>query len=225
MDRPSSPESPLSAPEGGDDVPATVRMPLPDVSSDADWVPAPSSWSDAARRRQVARADANEALRQLARMVEPVLRPETGAARPAVQPAPVDIDLPLTVTDATTGWDRLSEVSDPAEPAVNDAFQPLDMSILGRDRLNPAGVRFLDELPDEFRPVQTATRHPHIVNKMAVLRGNAQALRDYFDELLLTTRSARRGFSLEVMAELFSLQRRLAEPWDDDGASDRTLRG
>ncbi len=221
MDRLDSPDPQMQPDPAADDAPATVRMPLPE--GEGDWVPAPASWSDATRRRQTARADAHEGLRQLARMVEPVLRPASRV--PGGQPVPVDIDLPLIVEDASTGWGRLPDATEVAEAAVNDAFRPMDLSMLGRDRLNSAGVRFLDGLPESLRPIQTATRHPHIVNKMAVLWHSPQALRAYFDELLLSTRPARRGFSLDVMAELFGLQRSLDELGGHDDPADLSMRG
>lgn len=65
---------------------------------------------------------------------------------------------------------------------------------------------WLARLPPRFQPFATARRHPHIVNRMAELWAQPQALSAYFAELLLSGREDRQGFSFDVLTELFDLQ-------------------
>ncbi len=78
-------------------------------------------------------------------------------------------------------------------------------------RLDGHGARWLQSLPVSIRPLITAKRHPHIVNKFAILWGVDEAMDAYFDELLISSRPGRRGFAMEVLDELVELQRAVQE--------------
>lgn len=78
-------------------------------------------------------------------------------------------------------------------------------------RLDGYGARWLQSLPVSIRPLITAKRHPHIVNKLAILWGVEEAVDAYFDELLISSRPGRRGFAMEVLDELVELQRAVQE--------------
>ena len=56
------------------------------------------------------------------------------------------------------------------------------------------------------RPVITARRHPHIVNKFSRIWGRSELVAGYLDELLISNRPGRRGFAMEVLEELSLLQ-------------------
>lgn len=82
---------------------------------------------------------------------------------------------------------------------------------LSAERLDVYGARWLQSLPVSIRPLITAKRHPHIVNKFAILWGVDAAVEAYFDELLISSRPGRRGFAMEVLDELVELQRAVQE--------------
>lgn len=82
---------------------------------------------------------------------------------------------------------------------------------LNAERLDGYGARWLQSLPVSIRPLITAKRHPHIVNKLAILWGIDEAMDAYFDELLISARPGRRGFAMEVLDELVELQRAVQE--------------
>lgn len=97
-----------------------------------------------------------------------------------------------------------------ARPGASD-FQHSAPSMLTAERLNGYGARWLQSLPVTVRPLITAKRHPHIVNKFAILWGEDEAVNAYFDELLISSRPGRRGFATEVLDELVELQRAVQE--------------
>ena len=82
---------------------------------------------------------------------------------------------------------------------------------LSGEHLSVYGARWLKSLPVSIRPLITAKRHPHIVNKFAILWGDMDGVNGYFDELLISARPGRRGFATPVLDELVELQRALQE--------------
>ena len=109
-------------------------------------------------------------------------------------------------------------IAPPAEPPrvlERRGVQPVGLSAghgpLSGERLDPAGERWLKTLPVTVRPVITAKRHPHIVNKFARIWDRPSVLAAYMNELLLSSRPGRRGFAMEVLDELVLLQRMLEE--------------
>jgi hypothetical protein len=91
--------------------------------------------------------------------------------------------------------------------SAHPTFQHSASPLLTAERLNGYGARWLQSLPVTVRPLITAKRHPHIVNKFAILWGDEGAVNAYFDDLLISTRPDRRGFAMEVLDELVELQR------------------
>lgn len=79
------------------------------------------------------------------------------------------------------------------------------------ERLSVYGQRWLKSLPVSIRPLITAKRHPHIVNKFSILWGDIDGVNNYFDDLLISSRPGRRGFATPVLDELVELQRALQE--------------
>lgn len=108
---------------------------------------------------------------------------------------------------STTGFVGASPIHRPEGPG----FQHSVPSLLNAERLNGFGARWLQSLPVTVRPLITAKRHPHIVNKFAILWGMDDAIDAYFDELLISARPGRRGFATEVLDELVDLQRAVQE--------------
>lgn len=108
---------------------------------------------------------------------------------------------------STTGFASTSEQGR-SEPS---GFQHSAPPLLTAERLNGFGARWLQSLPVTVRPLITAKRHPHIVNKFSILWGDDEAVHAYFDELLISTRPGRRGFAMEVLDELVELQRAVQE--------------
>jgi hypothetical protein len=97
-----------------------------------------------------------------------------------------------------------------SRPGTSD-FQHSESQLPTAERLNVYGVRWLQSMPVTVRPLITANRHPHIVNKFAILWGDDDAVNAYFDELLISSRPGRRGFAIEVLDELVDLQRAVQE--------------
>jgi hypothetical protein len=77
--------------------------------------------------------------------------------------------------------------------------------------LLPASVQWLEALPQDVRPDALASAHPRIVNMLARLWPNAQALTDYMSDLLVDRRGGRKGFPIEVLADLNRLRSYWAE--------------
>jgi hypothetical protein len=103
-----------------------------------------------------------------------------------------------------------SPVSATSRPGVPD-FQNSESQMPTAERLTGYGVRWMQSMPVTVRPLITANRHPHIVNKFAILWGDDAAVIAYFDELLISSRPGRRGFAIEVLDELVDLQRAVQE--------------
>lgn len=74
------------------------------------------------------------------------------------------------------------------------------------DHLTSTANRWLHKLPIEVRPIITARRHPHVINRLCVIWDEPSVRQAYFQELLFSSRPGRRGFSFEVMDELVELQ-------------------
>jgi hypothetical protein len=72
--------------------------------------------------------------------------------------------------------------------------------------LSGIAEEWLASLPPRYRPLTTAQRHPHVVNRLAALWEKPLSLPAYFDELLLSDRPGRAGFSFEVLTELGDLR-------------------
>ncbi len=202
------PDDPLMQPDPLDDDPEVVDSCAPPAwASDSSWqsldMPAPRSWQDALKRQQV-RKDAAVGLSRLARAVQPPL--DGLERRSSVQGVDIDLtraELPLQSPIEAP----VVQVADVPVPAVNDEFAPLRPHSPEANSLNPLGQRWLSSLPEDSRPAVTAQRHPHIINKLAVLWVQPKAVETYMNELLLSARpAARRGFAEEVVRELFSLQ-------------------
>lgn len=114
--------------------------------------------------------------------------------------------------------------SDTAAPAA--AAPQKDWSTSRRaqpaDTLFPSSVRWLDSLPVDVRPKVLAAGFPRIVNMLARLWPGAMPFTEYLNELLVDKRGGRKGFPLEVLAELHTLREYCAtlnpdqiEVWDD----------
>ena len=88
----------------------------------------------------------------------------------------------------------------------HNAFHHSAAPSLTGERLDPDGQRWLKNLPVTVRPVITAKRHPHIVNKFSRIWGRSELVAGYLDELLISNRPGRRGFAMEVLEELSLLQ-------------------
>lgn len=65
---------------------------------------------------------------------------------------------------------------------------------------------WLARLPPRYQPLVTADRHPHIVNRLAMMWGKPAELPAFFRELMLSSRPGREGFAFEVLTELADLQ-------------------
>lgn len=72
--------------------------------------------------------------------------------------------------------------------------------------LSQQATRWLQKLPVPVRPIITARRHPHVVNRLCAIWDDTAARQACFQELLFSSRPGRRGFSFEVMDELVELQ-------------------
>jgi len=71
--------------------------------------------------------------------------------------------------------------------------------------LNAAGQALLAYIEESARPKELAAAFPRIVNHMAKLWKMPREMGRYFDELLTDTRGKRKGFSLNILMELSTL--------------------
>lgn len=75
-----------------------------------------------------------------------------------------------------------------------------------RVELEAAAAQWLSALPQRLQPRETASKFPHIVNKLASLWSSPPSCRTYFDDLLMDHRGDRRGFPLTVASEIAGLK-------------------
>jgi hypothetical protein len=108
---------------------------------------------------------------------------------------------------STTGFSHAPAIT----RSEHTGFQHSAAPLLTAERLNGHGARWLQSLSVTIRPLITAKRHPHIVNKFSIIWGDDEAVSVYFDQLLISARPGRRGFAMEVLDELVELQRAVQE--------------
>jgi hypothetical protein len=72
--------------------------------------------------------------------------------------------------------------------------------------LLPNTQKWLDTLPHRVQPHALCSFYPRIANLIAAMWADREALRTYFDELLVDRRRGRRGFPLDVLNDLRVLQ-------------------
>jgi hypothetical protein len=89
--------------------------------------------------------------------------------------------------------------------AVSEATDP--RSLLPPVPLTPQARGWIRDLPLKVRPGLTARRHPHVVNRLVAAWGDPALAQACFGDLLLADRVGRKGFSLEVLDEMVTLQR------------------
>lgn len=90
------------------------------------------------------------------------------------------------------------------------------------EELSAAAFRWLAQLPEAVRPIETGRRYARIVNRMAKLSRNTLRLLDYLDSLIISDRPYRQGFPVEVGREIAALHRHIkaqvpepVDPWFD----------
>ena len=71
--------------------------------------------------------------------------------------------------------------------------------------LSAAGQALLAYIEETARPKELAAAYPRIVNHMAKLWKMPREMNHYFEELLTDTRGKRKGFSLNILMELSTL--------------------
>src|SRR5260221_3337383 len=71
--------------------------------------------------------------------------------------------------------------------------------------LSAAGQALLAYIDESARPKELAAAFPRIVNRMAKLWKMPREMNLYFEELLTDTRGKRKGFSLNILMELSTL--------------------
>lgn len=69
----------------------------------------------------------------------------------------------------------------------------------------PSTVRWAAMLPSEVRPLALLRRYPRIANLLARQWKDSLECQRYFDDLLIDRRGGRRGFPIEVLADLLAL--------------------
>jgi len=74
------------------------------------------------------------------------------------------------------------------------------------DTLLPPTIRWMRALPGEVQPRGLVAAFPRIANMLANLWPNVAALSEYMNELFVDRRGGRRGFPLDVQAELHKLR-------------------
>jgi len=74
------------------------------------------------------------------------------------------------------------------------------------DALTEDAHVWLARLPPRYQPMETARRHPHVINRLSMMWGTPAELPAFFRELMLSSRPGREGFAFEVLTELADLQ-------------------
>jgi|SRR6516162_5149952 len=74
------------------------------------------------------------------------------------------------------------------------------------DVLLPTTIRWLAALPREVQPLALGDAFPRIANLLARLWPSASALNGYMSELLVDRRGGRKGFPVEILADLHRLR-------------------
>jgi hypothetical protein len=74
------------------------------------------------------------------------------------------------------------------------------------DALTDDAHVWLERLPPRYQPLETARRHPHVVNRLSMMWVTPAGLPAFFRELMLSSRPGREGFAFEVLTELADLQ-------------------
>jgi len=82
---------------------------------------------------------------------------------------------------------------------VRRAPQPSDRALTGRS------MKWLAELPEEVRPLQSMQRYPRVINALVDVWNDADKRDDAFENLLNDKRKGRRGFPIDVERELSAL--------------------
>ena len=72
--------------------------------------------------------------------------------------------------------------------------------------LLPSTRKWLDALPRRVQPHSLCESYPRIANLIAATWGDPEALKAYFEELLIDRRGSRRGFTPEVANDLRALR-------------------
>jgi hypothetical protein len=70
---------------------------------------------------------------------------------------------------------------------------------------------WLARLPPRYQPLATARRHTHIINQLCEMWAQPQQTSVYLQDLMLSKRPRRDGFSFEVLTELADLQTLLGQ--------------
>jgi len=76
--------------------------------------------------------------------------------------------------------------------------------------LLPSTQKWLESLPRRVQPHVLCDYYPRIANSLAVMWGDTEGLRAYFDELFIDRRGSRRGFPPDVLNDLRVLRYFLA---------------
>lgn len=107
---------------------------------------------------------------------------------------------------------------------MSEAENPADESTAAGGTLTRQALGWLDELPAEVRPQYLPDMFPRIANRMAADWATPEAIKVYFDDLLLDLRGTRSGFPFEVIDEIADLKRHYrrtivlkpgqTDPWD-----------
>ena len=79
------------------------------------------------------------------------------------------------------------------------------------ERLVPASVTWLTDLPADVRPAGLAAKYPRIVNLIAQEWQDYKACSAYLDELLAGRRAERQGFPINVRWEIWTLRKFIRE--------------
>jgi hypothetical protein len=92
------------------------------------------------------------------------------------------------------------------EPAARLAPTHPQRKLQKADALTAEAHVWLERLPPRYQPLETARRHPHVVNRLSTMWATPTELPAFFCELMLSSRPGREGFAFEVLTELADLQ-------------------
>jgi hypothetical protein len=94
---------------------------------------------------------------------------------------------------------------DPSPANASDGSELRQPPSPSDSRLNAATMGWMRQLPPEIAPVELALRYPRILNRLARYWDVPRMIREYFEDLLFTKRTKRKGFAPPVKAEIIAL--------------------
>lgn len=83
------------------------------------------------------------------------------------------------------------------------------------ESLTAESLKWVEQLPEDIRPRNTAAKYARIVNRLAETSSSPLKLNHLISTYLIDNRGGRKGFPPDVRDELFKLQAHVQEKWPE----------